>query len=271
MAQDLTVNIKTTSDVPQAMDKAKSATVSFGKQIDDIQKKFSTSFKDIALAFLAPMVILNSVINAIQASFEKNRQNMAEAMRFAELGESKFISAEARYLAAEKKRREAEGNLGKAQVGEEELIKDFLKNDPRTADIMKGLSPGTVAGLAQAQTRGSLNPFGDGEESVLAYAVKNLEIRKAVLDIIRKEMGKNPDGFSSEAGQKAGSFKGPEGFGSVVGVGANPVLEKMTRQNEIMEEIKLILQEQSIQNRGGSVPNPFTERQPITLQKIGAV
>jgi len=52
MAQDLTVNIKTTSDVPQAMDKAKSATVSFGKQVEDIQKKFSTAFKDIAFAFV---------------------------------------------------------------------------------------------------------------------------------------------------------------------------------------------------------------------------
>jgi hypothetical protein len=244
MAQDLTVNIKTTSDVPQAMDKAKSATVSFGKQIEDIQKKFSTSFKDIALAFLAPMVILNSVINAIQASFEKNRQNMAEAMRFSELGESKFISAEARYLAAEKKRRESEGNRGKAQMGEEELIKDFLKNDPRTGDIMKNLSPGTVAGLGQAQARGTLNPFGDGEESALAYAVKNLEIRKAVLDIIRKDMGVSPSGSP-----KTADFKGPEGFGNVIGVGPNPVMEAMAQQTEIA-----LAQLAELQKISGSTP-----------------
>jgi hypothetical protein len=71
--------------------------------------------------------------------------------------------------------------------------------------------------------------------------------------------------------EKPGTFKGPEGFGAVIGVGANPVLEKMTRQNEIMEEIKIILQEQFLINRGGMVPSPFTERQPLTLQKIGAV
>jgi len=226
------------------MDKAKSATVSFGKQIEDIQKKFSTSFKDIALAFLAPMVILNSVINAIQASFEKNRQNMAEAMRFSELGESKFISAEARYLAAEKKRRESEGNRGKAQMGEEELIKDFLKNDPRTGDIMKNLSPGTVAGLGQAQARGTLNPFGDGEESALAYAVKNLEIRKAVLDIIRKDMGVSPSGSP-----KTADFKGPEGFGNVIGVGPNPVMEAMAQQTEIA-----LAQLAELQKISGSTP-----------------
>lgn len=63
--------------------------------------------------------------------------------------------------------------------------------------------------------------------------------------------------------------KAQEGFSNVVGVGANPVLEKMTRQNEIMEEIKIILQEQSLINRGGQVPHPFTENIPLTMQKAG--
>jgi hypothetical protein len=39
MAQSLELNIKTTSDVPKAMDKAKAATVSFGKQVEDIQEE----------------------------------------------------------------------------------------------------------------------------------------------------------------------------------------------------------------------------------------
>lgn len=231
--QELGLKIKTDSDVPEAMGKAKSATVSFGKQVEDIQKKFSTAFKDIALAFVAPLVIINSVINSIQAAFEKNRQNMAEAMRFSELGESKFIRAEARYLAAEKKRREAEGTAGKAQMGEDELIKDFLKNDQRTSEIFKKVSPGTVAGLAQAEMRGRLIPGTTGEEQMLAYAVKNLEIRKAVLDIIKQEMtgGTQPSG-------KSDNFKGPEGFSNVIGVGANPVMEAMGQQIEVQKEMR---------------------------------
>jgi hypothetical protein len=48
-------------------------------------------------------------------------------------------------------------------------------------------------------------------------------------------------------------------------------MEKMTRQNEIMEEIKIILQEQFILNRNGTVPAPFTERVPLTMQKAGIV
>jgi len=58
MAQDLTVNIKTTSDVPQAMDRAKGATDSFGKQVEGISKKFAGSFKDIFLSFLGPMALI---------------------------------------------------------------------------------------------------------------------------------------------------------------------------------------------------------------------
>jgi hypothetical protein len=91
--------------------------------------------------------------------------------------------------------------------------------------------------------------------------------------LIAEEAKKNPlpEEPNKEAEKKAGSFKGPEGFSSVVGVGANPVMEKMTRQNEILEEIKLILQEQSIQNRTGEgVPPPFTDRAvPLTSLKTG--
>jgi hypothetical protein len=260
MAQDLTVNIKTTSDVPQAMDKAKAATVGFGKQVEDIQKKFGTGFKDIFLRFLAPMALVNAAIQTIQASFEKQRQNMAEALAFAELGESRFISAEARYLAAEKKRREAEGNRGKAQMGEEELVKDFLQNDPRTAEIFKKISPGTVAGMAQAQARGSIPFIGQGgDEAMLAFAVKNMEIRKAVLDIIRADMGKD-----IQSGKTATNFKGPEGFGNVIGVGANPAIEAMTKQTEVLIEIKKVLENQA---PGGGVPPPFTEK-PLTMRNI---
>ena len=102
---------------------------------------------------------------------------------------------------------------------------------------------------------------------------KQKDVQDKVQAMIAEDMKTNPLAASAlkDSEAKSGSFKGPEGFGNVIGVGANPVLEKMTRQNEIMEEIKIILQEQSLINRGGMVPSPFTERQPVTLQKIGAV
>jgi hypothetical protein len=63
---------------------------------------------------------------------------------------------------------------------------------------------------------------------------------------------------------KAGSFKGPEGFGSVIGVGANPVIEAMTKQTEILEGIKKAIENQA---PGGGVPPPFTEK-PVTMRNI---
>jgi hypothetical protein len=79
MAQDLTVNIKTTSDVPQAMDKAKTATVGLSKQVEDIQKKFSTSFKDIFLSVLGPMALFGTAIALIGRIIADNQRKQEEA------------------------------------------------------------------------------------------------------------------------------------------------------------------------------------------------
>jgi len=252
MAQDLTVNIKTTSDVPQAIGRAQTATTGFEKQLEGINRKFGNSFKEIFISFLSPIALVYAAINNIQASFAKQRQNMAEALAFAELGESKFISAEARYLAAERNRRNAEGSRGKAQMGEEELIKDFLQNDPRTAGIFQKISPGAVAGMAQAQARGSIPFIGQGgDEAMLAFAVKNMEIRKAVLDIIRADMGK---GVQSG---KDSPFKGPEGFSNVVGVGANPVMEAMAEQTELARQ--QLAELQKLNAKGTDTQTDFTK------------
>ena len=69
---------------------------------------------------------------------------------------------------------------------------------------------------------------------------------------------------------KDGTFKSPEGFGSVIGVGANPVMEAMTRQTEVLEEIKAVLEEQNLMRKGGTVPAPFTETVPLPVQKAGS-
>jgi uncharacterized protein YfaP (DUF2135 family) len=46
-------------------------------------------------------------------------------------------------------------------------------------------------------------------------------------------------------------------------------MEQMTRQNELLDQIRMILEEQSINNRNGTVPAPFTEAVPLTLMKSG--
>ena len=258
MAQSLELNIKTTSDVPKAMDKAKTATVSFSKQVEDIQKKFSTAFKDIFLGFTAPMVILNTLVGAIADKIAEAKRSAQEGFDLIASGETKFATSEEKKFANFLKVKAAmEKEQKDVEEGKIEMTRKFLETDAGKKFLEQE--------ARDSGRRRQLNPN---------VAVHYESVRKAAMDaFLNSEEGKKFKPLFDEkaAEQKPGTFKGPEGFGTVVGVGANPVLEKMTRQNEIMEEIKLILQEQSLINRGGMVPSPFTERVPLTLQKIGAV
>lgn len=266
MAQDLTVNIKTTSDVPQAMEKSKSAVVSFSKQVEDIQKKFSTAFKDIFLGFTAPMVLLQGTISIISSAIAKAKQDAKEGLDLIAKGETVFATSEEKRMAIlfkAKKQREEELNLIRA--GKEEMTRQFLTETESGKNIVSKEMSGAAAMQMPIPSVDQLSKRADIQGEAVRRFLESPEGAQYAKILAEQEAK------ATQSEGKAGTFKGPEGFGAVVGVGANPVLEKMTRQNEIMEEIKLILQEQSIQNRGGSVPHPFTERVPLTLQKIGAV
>jgi hypothetical protein len=96
--------------------------------------------------------------------------------------------------------------------------------------------------------------------------------KKALEAFLNSPEGKafKPIFEDKEAEKKADTFKGPQGFGSVIGVGANPVMEAMTRQTEVLEEIKAVLEEQNLMRKGGTVPAPFTETVPLPVQKAGS-
>jgi hypothetical protein len=261
MAQDLTVNIKTTSDVPQAMEKSKSAVVSFSKQVEDIQKKFSTAFKDIFLGFTAPMVLLQGAISFISGAIAKAKQDAKDGLDLIAKGETVYANSDESKMAQfykAKKAREDEMKL--VAAGRVEMAREFLKTQEGF-----GIAQRIAAGMVPTQEEG-------GAAALIDMMPRLPEFQKQALEaFLKSPEGKafKPIFDEKEAEKKAGSFKGPEGFGTVVGVGANPVMEAMTRQNEILEEIKLILQEQSMNDRSG-VPMPFTDRAvPLTAAKEG--
>jgi hypothetical protein len=257
MAQDLTVNIKTTSDVPQAMGKASSAASGFDKQLGDIGKKFGSSFKDIFLGFTAPMVILQSLIGAISSAIEKAKQDAKEGMDLIAKGETVFASSDeakmARFLKL-KAATEKEAEL--VAKGRQKMTETFLTETDTGKAIMK--KKRDEAGYEEVVNPTIMSMVKEYQDMALEAFLKSDEGKKYAPI------------FEAEQNQlKAGSFKGPEGFGTVVGVGANPVMEKMTRQNELLDQIRMILEEQSINNRNGTVPAPFTEAVPLTLMKSG--
>jgi hypothetical protein len=251
MAQSLEVNIKTTSDVPQAMDKAKSATVSFGKQVEDIQKKFSTAFKDIFLGFTAPMVLLQSAISYISAAMAEARQNAKEGLDLISQGKTAFASSEeARAAAFFKRKKELDDERKLVEAGRADITRQILANE-------NGQFKDFV--LPEQYVR----KLREGSATMESLA-KNKEVQRIALEYFTKtDEGRR---LSEGLGVKtevtpagATSFKGPEGFGNVVGVGANPVMEAMTLQLEESRKQTALLESLNNKQPGGGVPTDFTK------------
>jgi phosphoglycolate phosphatase-like HAD superfamily hydrolase len=61
-------------------------------------------------------------------------------------------------------------------------------------------------------------------------------MQERVQKLIAEDAKKNPQLGSALEAKKDTTFKTPEGFSNVVGVGANPVMEAMAEQTEIARQ-----------------------------------
>jgi hypothetical protein len=243
MAQDLTVNIKTTSDVPQAMDRAKQATVSFGQQVDGIQKKFSMAFKDVFLSYLGPLALLAVAINYIGKLIDENRKKQEDANQSAIEGTNALMSAEDRYHANKRNNeKKAKETVEEAKTQRETTTREFLESDPRGSDILKYSPQSRTAGLTVSQ---------------LAFQVaKEKNVQDQVQALIAEDIKKNPEA-GVPTNKTATNFKGPDGFSNVIGVGANPVMEAIAEQTEIQKQQLAELQKLNAKDTGA--PKDFTK------------
>ena len=248
MAQSLELNIKTTSEVPQAMEKAKSATVSFAKQVEDIQKKFSTAFKDAVFSFAAPLVIINKIMGEIEASIQKSRELARKGFEDIASGENKLADArETRMARFIKAQQDEQDYLNQTEAGRAESAGRFV--DKNQMDFLINKPVSFFAAL--------MGELGIGKGFGYGF------VQQAALERFEAKNPRDPKKEAEDAAKAADklkptTFKGPEGFSNVIGVGANPVIEAMTRQNELLEEIKVILEESKPSSNG--VPDPFTEK-----------
>jgi hypothetical protein len=249
MAQDLTVNIKTTSDVPQAMDRAKSATDSFGKQVEGISKKFGSSFKDIFLSFLGPMALITGAFALISKLIADQQQKREDANRAAIEGTNALMSAEDRYYANklnnEKKSKE---QIEEAKVAREDVTQSFLENDPRGKAIMDEIKAAMPPGMAAGASGLARNT---AQSKVMQDRVQ------AILAPEAAAAGPSVSDAANAINKGSTSFKGPEGFSNVIGIGSNPVMEAMTAQLEEQRKQTALLQQ--IASPNGSVPADFTK------------
>ena len=239
--QELGVKVKTTSDVPEAMNKAKSSVVSFEKQVQDIQKKFSTAFKDIFLGFTAPMVILQNLIGYVSGEIEKAKQNAKEGLDLLSKGESQYATTEqAKTAAFFKRRKELEDEQKLIQAGKEAITKEILTSPEGLGFVL----PNQIkARLAAGESITSISQDKGLQEEVMKFFQTSEKGRKIIEET--SLTGKQKD------------FKGPEGFSNVVGVGANPVMEAMNAQLEEAQKQTALLDK--IANPPGTGPTDFTK------------
>jgi hypothetical protein len=242
MAQSLEVNIKTTSDVPQAMDKAKAATTGFGAQVEGIGKKFATSFKDIFLSFLGPMALVTAAFAYIGKIIAENQKAQEDANQAAINNTNILMSKEDNYYANKKaKEQKNKEEFEQAKRQRLETTEQFLAS-PEGAEITK----------REMKKRNVL-----AESSFIRGEIaKDPKIQNEVRSLIAKEMADTTPVTTTPTGPT--SFKTPEGFGNVVGVGANPVMEAMTMQLEESRKQTALLETISRGN-GGGVPTDFTK------------
>jgi len=246
MAQSLEVNIKTSSDVPQAMDKAKTATVSFGKQVEDIQKKFSTGFKDIFLGFAAPMVLLQGAISFISGAIEKAKQDAKEGLNLLATGESRFSNTEEKRAAQYfKRKKELEDEKKLVESGRAEVTSQILKNEGGMFRDFE-LPEQYVRQLRSGVSLETLAKDKDVQRLAMEYFNKTDEGKKLL------------ESLGPDKAAKAADFKAPEGFGNVIGVGPNPVLEAINAQLEEAKKQTAAL-ERIASATPGALPPDFTK------------
>jgi len=243
--QELGLRFKTTSDVPEQVGKAKSAVVSFAKQVEDIQKKFSTSFKDIFLSIVGPMAIFAAIQNTVVSYFDKIKKAQEDANQAAIEGTNKKMAAEDVYYARRI------DNIRKERLAEEqsklqpvETTKQFLLNDPRAQEVL---------GKKPFDDRGSV--LGKSTMEYLAeFYSKDPAVQQAVRKMLEKDLAA---GATVETSKTPAAFKTPEGFSNVVGVGSNPVIEAMNAQLEEAQKQTALLEK--IASPDGGVPKDFTK------------
>ena len=238
MAQDLTVNIKTTSDVPQAMDKARAATSSFDKQVDDISKKFKNAFKDIFLGFVAPMIIVQKVLSSITEAYQSAKQLSKEALDFGSEATNKYVNEQESAIRRLIKLRE-EDNKSKmlSEKGTREAYADILMNTPEGQEIYK----------RNRKFGQGFRPYQEGDiykgfDTIAAEEMsKSPKIRAEIDAIVQKML---PGLQKPDSSTPVSNYYAPQGVNAVVGMGNNAavqaqfdMLDESRKQTTLLQQI----------------------------------
>jgi hypothetical protein len=267
MSNVIKFSINGDTNADQVTEKVKKSVSALEKNIEGVEQRFKNFGKDLFLSFAAPMVLLNAAMNSISAAIEKNRQAVQDAKAVAEGGGNKYMRegtvGSAQELA--RKRQDAldrqnaklaaqalaeeqgkEGGFagfgGEADAAMVQYLKestgplDYLRRNLKTGAMFFGINDYTKDEEMQRvlEKRSAARVAVDPE----MIAKKNAEVAAAK----QKEAAEMVLAKQKELDSKPTTFKGPEGFSNVIGVGANPVMEAMASQLEEARKQTALLQ-----------------------------
>lgn len=256
MNSGLKIDMDADNKIPSEMDKAKAAAVSFEKQVEDVNKKFSTFGKDLFLSFAAPMVLLQSIFSAVSQSIEKARQLAESGFKTLAAGEDEHASIrEARMARFMQMQDESNRKSEESQAGRKASTEKFFEDRGFWSSFFER-PVSTFAIIAGELGIGK----GAGMDWIQEQALKDFE------DKLTPEQKK---AFNEEMALKNAptGFKGPEGFSTIVGVGANPVLDAMTQQLEELRTQTELLAILAAEKPGDTdfTKNEYSDYQPYGM------
>jgi hypothetical protein len=220
------------TNAEQVAGRAKAAVGGLDKQLEGIGKKFGSSFKDIFLSFLGPMALLGTAMAFIGKIIADNQKKHEDANQAAIAGTNALMSAEDKYWANKKnnEKKSAE-DAEAAKIQRVKTTEEFLATDAADEIVSREMKKRGVL-IESSFIRGqiALDP----------------KVQAEVQALIGQEAAATG---ATGAGLTGKAFKAPEGFGNVIGVGANPVLEAMTSQLEEAKRTNDLLA--TIANAGG--------------------
>jgi len=230
MSQDVTYNIKGTSDVPQQTEKAKKAMSEMDKQAAAIGKKFSEAGKDLFLSFLAPVALIHTAISFIGAAIAKSRQDAQDAMDFAASVKLEDIDKSpvdkiTRFMNQKLKvDLRTEKQIHDAEKSKTQVIEAFLERDPR--------------GMEYYNKNAGINMETGGP----AISASNMAMIKSVQDDIMKMNEADMKKALADEQQKALDEKNKKdpalftGDNSTFGVGLSPQMNLLNQQVELQKQ-----------------------------------
>ena len=243
-----------TTNADIVADKTNKSLNGIEKNAKRVENAFSMSISSVFLRFLGPMALLQMAIASITESMDKAKQKSEEGFNTLAAGEDKYASAQESRMAAFFKQKEDDAKAEDLSAAGRKAATEKFMDD---RGFWKGLVEAPVSTFAAVVSQ--LLP-GVKDATELDW------VQQGAADDWAKSQaaeGKKMDG----GGATSTTFKGPEGFGNVIGVGANPVLENMTLQLEVQRQMLAALDMANALKSGNTdfTKNEYSEYTPYGM------